>query len=226
MKNNILMLLVCLNTLCFAQVVDSTAIKNQKLIADLRNRISVIENKNNSNNHFEEIEVLKRKERRQQDSIIALNEIIRKFNEKNLTEKYSHNKAVDVNELNNDLKNNSFVLSELGNCNCVRLYYNSYQTEIDYSRFKELDSIANICINNSNSKLKLIGHADKSGSEAINISLSKNRVNSLKNYLVTVKKIPAKNISIEWHGSAIPVKDAVKIEHQFLNRRTEVFLSL
>ena len=218
------MLLVCLNTLCFSQVVDSTIIKNQKLITDLRYRISAIENENNSN-ITQELEGLKRKNKRQQDSIVVLNEIIRKINKKNLTEKYSQNITVDVNELNNDLKNNSFVLSELGNCNCVRLYYKSGQTEIDYSKFKELDSIANICLNNDKYKLKLVGHADKSGSEAVNVNLSRSRVNFLKNYLVTVKKIPSKNIITEWHGSNMPAKDSIKIDYQFLNRRTEVFLS-
>lgn len=216
MKNKFLFLLLILNTICFAQTnKDSLAIKNQKIITDLRNRISKIENPNAFNDSFlKEIEQLKMKVEIQHDSIIALNDSIDKLNKRQF----------NTLELNNESKKNSIALNELGECNCVRLYYNPYKTEIDYKSFKELDSIATICLNNPQNKLKLIGHADKSGVEGENITLSKKRVASLKNYLVTFKKIPAKSIILEWHGSSVSFKDTQDVEKQFLNRRAEVFL--
>lgn len=219
MKNSIVLIFCFFGFALFSQTsADSVAIKNKLLIEQLRNRIAVIEDPNKIINE------LKSKEKLQQDSIEKLNALLKQLSEKQLTEKYNTNKQVDIQELNKDLKNNSFVLSELGDCGCTRIYYNSNQTEVDYSVFNELDSLALICIKDSNKKLKLIGHADKTGSEAHNVYLSKARVTNLKNYLVNNKKVAAKNIIIEWHGSAIPFKDASEPEKQFLNRRAEIFL--
>ena len=198
---------------------DSLALKNKILIEQLRQRIAVIENPNGIINE------LKDKDRKSQDSIKVLNEMLRVANEKKLTEKYKNGKQVDANELNNDLRNNILALSELGDCHCVRIYYNANQTEVNYNSFKELDSIATALTENPSLKLKLVGHADKSGQEQYNMVLSKERVTHLMNYFVSEKKIGEKRIEIEWHGSALPFKDSQDEQKQFLNRRAEVFIT-
>ena len=121
-------------------------------------------------------------------------------------------------ELNNHLQNSEF----LSDCNCYRLFYNVSQTKVDYSEFKTLDSLANVINNNSSKKLNLVGHADKTGTEENNAVLSKLRVQHLKDYFITQKKVSPASIKIVWHGSANPSKDAMDSDKQFLNRRVEV----
>jgi outer membrane protein OmpA-like peptidoglycan-associated protein len=208
-----------LGSYCFSQAAkDSLTLKNQALIAQLRQRIAVIENPNGIIND------LKDKDRKSQDSIKVLNEMLRLANEKKLTEKYKNGKQVDANELNNDLRNNILALSELGDCHCVRIYYNANQIEANYHSFKELDSVAIALTENPLLKLKLVGHADKTGQEQYNMALSKERVTRLMEYFITEKKIAEKRIGIEWHGSALPFNDSQDEQKQFLNRRAEVFI--
>jgi outer membrane protein OmpA-like peptidoglycan-associated protein len=219
MRSTILIAFFVIGLDCFSQSAkDSAAIKNQMMIEQLRQRIAAIEDPNGTIND------LKNKDRKNQDSIRVLNEMLRQSNEKKLKEKYNSNKSVDAKELNNDLRNNVLALSELGDCHCVRIYYNANQTEVDYSSFKDLDSIVNLLKVNTGLKVKLVGHADKTGTESYNMSLSKERVTRLKSYLVSSKSVPEKRIEIEWHGSAIPFKDSQDDQKQFLNRRAEIFV--
>ena len=54
----------------------------------------------------------------------------------------------------------------------------------------------------------IVGHADKSGNEQTNITLSKQRAEKLKSYLIIASdKIKKEDISIEWHGSSQPIKN-------------------
>ncbi len=97
------------------------------------------------------------------------------------------------------------------------------QTKIDYKQFRQLDSIAMLCLIDPSLKIKLVGHADKTGKESNNIRLSKQRAVSLKKYLVKVKHISEKNILLEWHGSAVPARGIAKTNNK-LNRRAEITL--
>ena len=90
--------------------------------------------------------------------------------------------------------------------------------------FPEIDSIANLLNSKPTLKIKLVGHSDKTGTETNNVFLSKSRVDNLKNYYIKEKKISASKIITEWHGSAIPSKDAMDNDKQFLNRRVEIYL--
>ena len=78
MRNNILILAICFSTFCIAQTpTDSTAIKNQLLIEQLKNRINTIDNIGNGTNAFQkQIDEMKVEMRRQNDSIVKLLNII------------------------------------------------------------------------------------------------------------------------------------------------------
>jgi len=104
------------------------------------------------------------------------------------------------------------------------LFFKPYQTELNYKEFVGVDSIFNICKLNPSAKLKLIGHADKTGDETTNLELSRKRVLALKNYILNNTDISKERIITEWHGSAIPTQDASSSDKQFLNRRVEIML--
>ena len=68
---------------------------------------------------------------------------------------------------------------------------------------------------------ELTGHADRSGSDAYNMALSKRRAVSVKEQLVRLG-IPARDISVNWKGESQPLvktNDGIK---EAQNRRTEI----
>lgn len=197
-KIKLVALSILLSLTCYSQTKeDSLLAKNKQTIARLKNRITTIENIGTDNSStVNEIAQLRATIKKQNDSIIVLNKII----------------------------HTNLVATYLSDCHCFRLFFNSSQTRVDYNQFPELDSLARIVKANPNQKLKLSGHADKTGAEINNIVFSKTRVENLKRYLIEQKKVPASAIAIEWHGSTIPSKDAADDDKQFLNRRVEVLV--
>jgi outer membrane protein OmpA-like peptidoglycan-associated protein len=200
---------------------NSTIETNKKTIEELKNRITNIESVGSGTTICNaEIARLNEVVKRQTDSIGLLNKIINE----GLITKYNLPQKKSDKELNNELNNSSLVNAHLSDCNCNRLFFNSSQTTTDYSLFRELDSVAVLLNSNPKLKLKLVGHADKTGTESNNMVLSKSRVDNLKNYFVKQKHVSADRIITEWHGSTIPSKDAMDNDKQFLNRRVDVYL--
>lgn len=201
---------------------DSTRIKNSKSIEDLKKRIEAIEGKNTlaalDNSELQKII------KKQQDSIAILNQLLHQLSENQLTSKYNSNKRVSAKELNKDLNHSLLAKKELGDCKCVRIFYNPYQTEVNYEEFNEIDSLVSVFLSKPDAKIRIVGHADKSGYDPNNIYLSQKRAMLLKVYLIKTKKISDKQIVTEWHGSSQPSIDTQDPEKQFLNRRTEIFL--
>lgn len=201
---------------------DSTRVKNSKSIDDLKKRIEAIEGKNTlaaiDNSELQKII------KKQQDSIVVLNQLLHQLSENQLTSKYNSNKRVDTKELNKDLNHSSLAKKELGDCKCVRIFYNPYQTAVNFEEFNELDSLVTVFLSHPDAKIRIVGHADKSGYDPNNIYLSQKRAMLLKAYLMKTKKISDKQITTEWHGSSQPSIDTQDPEKQFLNRRTEIFV--
>ena len=229
MKNSFLVIILFLNLICDAQKVsqDSLLKKNQQQIADLRNRLNTLNNIGKSNTpENDSIKKLQKVVISQIDTISDLRKEILRLNKKLLMDKYSTNPdlASKEKEQYDDFKNNPFINSKLGTCNCIRVYYGASESDVPYAIYKELDSIAILYKANPKLKLRLDGHADKTGKEAINQALSQKRAQSLRNYLVTKKGFSENNIIIKWHGSEMPSLDASEINQQFLNRRVEVFI--
>ena len=72
--------------------------------------------------------------------------------------------------------------------------------------------------------VKVLGHTDNTGSEAINKSLSLRRANSVKAYLVS-KGIDEGRISAEGLSSSKPAACNDNAEGRFKNRRVEVLVN-
>jgi len=69
--------------------------------------------------------------------------------------------------------------------------------------------------------LKIIGHTDADGSDEINMKLSKDRAESVKNALVTVYGISADRLSSEGKGESEPLSDNSTLDGKAQNRRVE-----
>jgi len=75
----------------------------------------------------------------------------------------------------------------------------------------------------ANQVVRVVGHTDNTGSDAINNPLSVNRANAVRDYLV-MRGVPAARITTEGRGSYEPVADNSSDAGRARNRRVEIFL--
>jgi outer membrane protein OmpA-like peptidoglycan-associated protein len=87
-----------------------------------------------------------------------------------------------------------------------------------------LDQFAQGLSSQPNTEVRIIGHTDSTGSDAINNPLSVNRAASARNYLVD-RGVSAQRIQIDGRGSYEPVADNATAEGRARNRRIEIFLA-
>ncbi len=87
--------------------------------------------------------------------------------------------------------------------------------------FPELDRLAGILREKSEWKAELNGHTDDVGSEEYNLELSRNRAQSVVDYLKS-KGIAANRLTMHGYGKQRPLIVATDETSRFLNRRVEV----
>ena len=75
-----------------------------------------------------------------------------------------------------------------------------------------------------NTEIRIIGHTDSTGSEAINNPLSINRAASARDYLVS-RGVDAGHIQIDGRGEREPIADNSTEAGRAMNRRIEIFLA-
>ena len=83
--------------------------------------------------------------------------------------------------------------------------------------YPALDPVAQYLLENPDAKLNIIGHASIEGSAAINLRLSKERAQSVANYLISEKGIDASRLIVEGKGKSEAIYD-----DQEKNRRIEI----
>jgi outer membrane protein OmpA-like peptidoglycan-associated protein len=75
-----------------------------------------------------------------------------------------------------------------------------------------------------NTEIRIVGHTDSTGSDAINNPLSVNRAASARDYLV-LRGVSARQIQIEGRGSRQPIANNSTNSGRAQNRRIEIFLA-
>ncbi len=86
-----------------------------------------------------------------------------------------------------------------------------------------LDRFAGGLRNNPNAEVRIIGHTDSTGSDAINNPLSVERAASTRDYLVA-RGVSQQAFRIEGHGSREPIADNNSESGRAKNRRVEIFV--
>lgn len=86
-----------------------------------------------------------------------------------------------------------------------------------------LDKFAASLLNNPDTDVKVYGHTDSTGSDAINNPLSQRRAESVYNYLVE-KGVAGSRMESKGFGSTQPVADNSTAQGRAENRRVEVFI--
>jgi outer membrane protein OmpA-like peptidoglycan-associated protein len=78
--------------------------------------------------------------------------------------------------------------------------------------------------NQPGTEVRIIGHTDSTGSDAINNPLSVNRAASARDYLVS-RGVDSRRVSIDGRGSREPIADNTTDAGRAKNRRIEIFLA-
>jgi outer membrane protein OmpA-like peptidoglycan-associated protein len=87
-----------------------------------------------------------------------------------------------------------------------------------------LDRFAQTLNQNPGTTVRIVGHTDSTGSDAINNPLSVNRAASTRNYL-TARGVDAQRIAIDGRGSQQPIADNSTEAGRARNRRVEIFVA-
>ena len=87
-----------------------------------------------------------------------------------------------------------------------------------------LDRFATSLNQNPVSTVRIIGHTDSSGSDAVNAPLSVNRAAATRDYLVA-RGVAVNRIAIDGRGSHEPVADNATPAGRAMNRRVEIFVA-
>jgi outer membrane protein OmpA-like peptidoglycan-associated protein len=90
-----------------------------------------------------------------------------------------------------------------------------------------ITEVMNIFNKSGDRKIVIEGHTCSLGENSYNLVLSKNRAQSVSDYLVNVKGIPADNVRIEYYGELFPVASNDNEMERVKNRRVDIrFLPL
>jgi len=87
-----------------------------------------------------------------------------------------------------------------------------------------LDRFTQTLKDNPVTTVRIVGHTDSSGSDAINDPLSVNRAASTRNYIVD-RGVATSRIAIDGRGSREPIAANDTVEGRAKNRRVEIFVA-
>ena len=103
------------------------------------------------------------------------------------------------------------------------ILYATNSSTLNAASRTSLDKFATSLQNNPDTDVKIYGHTDSTGSDAINNPLSQKRAESVYNYLLS-KGIRGNRIESQGFGSSQPVSDNSTAAGRTQNRRVEVFI--
>ena len=101
--------------------------------------------------------------------------------------------------------------------------FDTGRSEIKGNFGQVLDRFANGLRDNQNSDVRIVGHTDNTGSDAINNPLSVDRATSTRNYL-TARGVSGARIQVEGRGSYQPIASNATTEGRARNRRVEILM--
>lgn len=101
--------------------------------------------------------------------------------------------------------------------------FDSARADIKPQFYSVLDSLANTLVQYDKTTIRIAGHTDSRGSAEYNQTLSVQRSNSVKNYLVQQRVVPNRMVAIGY-GESRPVANNASDAGRAQNRRVEITL--
>jgi outer membrane protein OmpA-like peptidoglycan-associated protein len=101
------------------------------------------------------------------------------------------------------------------------VYFATDKYNIEGDSRTALNKLAGIFKEYPKTNILVEGHTDSTGSDAYNLTLSKNRAQAVTNFLVN-EGIPSGRINTKWYGESQPKYDNSTVEGRAKNRRVEL----
>lgn len=101
------------------------------------------------------------------------------------------------------------------------IYFDTEKFNINSASQKTLDKLAGIFKEYPDTNILVEGHTDSAGSDAYNLTLSKNRAQAVTNYLVN-NGVSKDRFETKWYGESQPKYDNSTAEGRAKNRRVEL----
>lgn len=101
------------------------------------------------------------------------------------------------------------------------VYFATDQYNIEGESRTALNKLAGIFKEYPDTNILVEGHTDSTGSDAYNLTLSKNRAQAVTNFLVN-QGISSGRINTKWYGESQPKYDNSTVEGRAKNRRVEL----
>lgn len=101
------------------------------------------------------------------------------------------------------------------------LIFQQGRAKVDQASYTELDKVVMMINQNPNMIVQLEGHTDTRGDPKANLRLSENRVEAVKDYLIS-KKIPKHKVKTKAFGGTQPISREDTEEAHRMNRRVEL----
>lgn len=102
------------------------------------------------------------------------------------------------------------------------VYFDTAKYNINAASQATLDKLANVLKEYPDTDVMVVGHTDSVGADAMNMTLSKNRAQSVTNYFVQTKGLSAGRFKTDWYGETAPVADNSTAEGRAKNRRVNL----
>ena len=101
------------------------------------------------------------------------------------------------------------------------VYFATEQYNINMASQTTLNKLSSVFLEYPNTDILVVGHTDSAGSEAYNMTLSKNRAYAVTNYLIN-KGLSTGRFTTNWFGETQPMYDNSTAEGRAKNRRVNV----
>ncbi|SRX56184.1 OmpA family protein [Aequorivita sp. CIP111184] len=102
------------------------------------------------------------------------------------------------------------------------VYFDTAKYNINTASQNTLDKLANVLKEYPDTDVLVVGHTDSVGAEEMNLTLSKNRAQSVTNYFVQNKGLSSGRFTTNWYGETAPVADNSTAEGRAKNRRVNL----
>ncbi len=102
-----------------------------------------------------------------------------------------------------------------------KLIFEQGKSNITAASYGELNNLVSMMKENSSMQIQLEGHTDYRGSKKLNMALSQDRVDAVKDYLIG-KGITSRKIKTKAFGGTKPLNKGKSLKASEINRRVEV----
>lgn len=102
------------------------------------------------------------------------------------------------------------------------VYFATSKYDLNTESRATLDKLAGVLQEFPDTNILVVGHTDSTGPREFNMTLSKNRAQSVTNYFVAQKALSSGRITTEWFGPDAPIADNGTVEGRAKNRRVNV----